>query len=71
MGVIYERINAELGQIKAYISVNTEMADTLVILEDIKAIVPPYMVPRIIKTLPVLPKNQNGKIDRKQLKELQ
>ncbi|MEL4474647.1 AMP-binding enzyme, partial [Shewanella algae] len=61
-------INEELGQIVAYIAINVNSIDKQTILEDIKAILPPYMVPRFIRVLPVLPKNPNGKIDRKQLK---
>lgn len=68
VGVIYEKINEELGQIVAYIAINVNSIDKQTILEDIKAILPPYMVPRFIRVLPVLPKNPNGKIDRKQLK---
>lgn len=70
VGVIYEKINAELGQIKAYISINQSELFESEILNDIKKILPSYMVPRKIILLERLPKNQNGKIDRKQLKEL-
>jgi D-alanine--poly(phosphoribitol) ligase subunit 1 len=70
VGVIYEKINAELGQIKAYVSTNRNGLEEASIAEDIKRIVPSYMVPRKIIVLSGLPKNQNGKIDRKQLKEL-
>jgi D-alanine--poly(phosphoribitol) ligase subunit 1 len=69
VGVIYQKLSVELGQIVAYISINNLEKDIAMILNDVKQIVPPYMVPRTIKILPVLPKNQNGKIDRKQLKE--
>ncbi len=70
VGVIYEKINAELGQIKAYISINKPGLSETDIVDDIRRIVPSYMVPRKIMVLERLPKNQNGKIDRKQLKEL-
>lgn len=69
-GVIYEKINAELGQIKAFISINKHGISTAEILNDLKKIVPAYMVPRVLNILDLLPKNQNGKIDRKQLKHL-
>lgn len=69
VGVIYEKINAELGQIKAYISINQSGLIEADISDDLKKIVPTYMVPRKIIILEKLPKNQNGKIDRKQLKE--
>lgn len=70
VGVIYERITMDLGQIKSFVSVNTVSITTEKILDDIKKIVPAYMVPKKLTILPVLPKNQNGKIDRKQLKDL-
>jgi D-alanine--poly(phosphoribitol) ligase subunit 1 len=70
VGVIYQKLSAELGQIVAFISVNNLEKDVTIILNDIKQIIPPYMVPRVVKILPILPKNQNGKIDRKQLNEL-
>jgi len=66
-GVIYERLNAELGQIKAYVSVSDRSKDVGQIASDIKGLLPPYMIPRIIMIMDVLPKNANGKIDRKQL----
>jgi D-alanine--poly(phosphoribitol) ligase subunit 1 len=67
VGVIYERINPELGQIKAFVSISDRAKDTGDMLSDIKKSLPPYMIPRIIRILEVLPKNANGKIDRKQL----
>jgi D-alanine--poly(phosphoribitol) ligase subunit 1 len=69
VGVVYQKINADLGQIVSFISINQEVGIPS-ILDDVKQVVPSYMVPRIVKVLPSLPKNQNGKIDRKQLKEL-
>jgi len=69
-GVVYEKINSDLGQIKAFISVTDKTVDKTRVLSDIKALLPPYMIPRIIKILDLLPKNANGKIDRKQLASL-
>jgi D-alanine--poly(phosphoribitol) ligase subunit 1 len=70
VGVIYEKINAELGQIKAFVSVSEKGTVKSRILIDIKKLLPPYMIPRIINILDELPKNANGKIDRKQLAAL-
>ena len=70
VGVVYEKINAELGQIKAFVSVSGNEINKGKILSDIKNLLPPYMVPRVIAVLEVLPKNANGKIDRKQLSTL-
>jgi D-alanine--poly(phosphoribitol) ligase subunit 1 len=70
VGVVYEKINAELGQIKAFVSVSKDDRDSKAILQDIKNLLPAYMVPRVITILKELPKNANGKIDRKQLAAL-
>lgn len=69
VGVVYQKLSAELGQIVAFVSINQQKS-LQDISNDVKKMVPPYMVPRLIKILESLPKNQNGKIDRKQLKEL-
>jgi D-alanine--poly(phosphoribitol) ligase subunit 1 len=70
IGVVYEKISAELGQIKAFVSLADKNKDTTALVADIKKLLPPYMVPRTIAILDVLPKNANGKIDRKQLSNL-
>jgi D-alanine--poly(phosphoribitol) ligase subunit 1 len=70
VGVIYEKLTPELGQIKAYVSLSDAAMTPESIQRDIRGILPSYMVPRIIRILPVLPKNSNGKIDRKQLAQL-
>jgi D-alanine--poly(phosphoribitol) ligase subunit 1 len=70
VGVVYERLSNELGHIKAFISVNGNIKDTNKIMLDIKKLLPPYMVPRVLKILNGLPKNANGKIDRKALANL-
>lgn len=67
VGVVYEKISAELGQIKAFVNLNNDTIEVKDIAEDLKKILPPYMVPRKIVVMPLLPKNANGKIDRKQL----
>lgn len=64
--VIYQKINADLGYILAFISVN-EPKNEGEIHAELQAILPPYMIPKKITILDVLPKNRNGKIDRKQL----
>ena len=69
-GVIYEKITADLGQVRAYVSISDEGIDGSFILDDIKKILPAYMVPKIVTILPALPKNSNGKIDRKQLAQI-
>ncbi len=67
--VIYERLSVELGQIKAFVCINSEVS-AAALTSILKEILPPYMIPRSIKILQSLPKNQNGKTDRNQLKEI-
>ena len=40
------------------------------IKEELKNKIPQYMIPSKIKLMKILPKNANGKIDRKKLKEV-
>jgi len=69
-GVIYHRkVNSNYGKIVAFIQVENSLT-----LEYIKSILtqklPPYMLPNKIIILDELPKNQNGKIDRRKLQEM-
>lgn len=66
-GVIYEKLTPELGQIKAFVHVTDPSLTSKTITGDLKKILPDYMVPRTIIVTASLPKNSNGKIDRKQL----
>jgi D-alanine--poly(phosphoribitol) ligase subunit 1 len=70
VGVVYQKLTAELGQIVAFIKLSDAKVNEDFLLGKIKEILPQYMVPRIQRILDVLPKNQNGKIDRNQLKQL-
>jgi D-alanine--poly(phosphoribitol) ligase subunit 1 len=70
VGVVYQKLTAELGQIVAFIQINDGAQSAENVLEKVKNIVPIYMVPRVQKVMSALPKNQNGKIDRTQLKNL-
>jgi D-alanine--poly(phosphoribitol) ligase subunit 1 len=66
--VIYQKNSADLGHILAFISIN-EPKNESDILIDLRGILPSYMIPKKINILDALPKNRNGKIDRKQLVE--
>jgi len=66
--VIYERINESLGQIISFVSLSVPEAEGHAI-NDLKLLVPEYMLPRKIFVLDHLPKNQNGKIDKVALKD--
>lgn len=68
-GVVYEKFEDGLGQIKAFVTIKKNVSIDS-IKKDIKKILPPYMLPRIIVILDKLPRNQNGKIDRVTLKNL-
>lgn len=68
-GVIYRKINTDLGFIAAFVSVN-DLKTELEIAADLEKILPLYMQPKKISILEVLPKNRNGKIDRTQLAEI-
>jgi len=68
-GVYYQSFENGLGQIVAFISLSKNI-ETTKIFEDIRRILPSYMVPKQIHILSRLPKNQNGKIDRVALKNL-
>jgi D-alanine--poly(phosphoribitol) ligase subunit 1 len=70
VGVIYEKITTDLGQIKAYVSLANGAKEVAEIHQDIQKLLPPYMLPKQIQLLEILPKNRNGKIDRLQLAQI-
>ncbi len=45
----------------------TDASDTKAVLEQVRAKLPPYMVPRSIRLLSQFPLNSNGKFDRNAL----
>ena len=65
-GVIYKK-NGNSGKIIAFVHARQ---DEEIILQDLKLKIPSYMLPDEIIFHVHLPKNQNGKIDRLQLKEI-
>jgi len=69
VAVVYKKQQNGLGQIIAFVCL-ADQADKQRLSGDIQAVVAPYMVPRQIHVLDVLPKNANGKIDRTRLKEM-
>src|SRR5664280_487200 len=69
VGVVYEKFEDGLGQIKTYVTLKSIVAIES-IKKDIKKVLPAYMIPRIITILDSMPRNQNGKIDRIVLKNL-
>lgn len=68
-GVIYKKLGPGMGQIMAFIAADDRI-DPQNVETDLKNLLPPYMMPKKIKILEVLPKNRNGKINRKALADL-
>lgn len=70
--VIYKRDKAAYGKIVAFLVL--EAANAEVSIDKVKHAMhdklPEYMIPNIFKVLDSFPKNQNGKIDKTQLKEM-
>lgn len=64
--VVYKRINDSFGKIIAFLVSEIEINDIL-FKKKLSSIIPSYMIPSKILLVKSLPKNQNGKIDRKQL----
>ena len=64
--VVYRENKLGINSIKAYISFNQE-SDENKIKNHLKELIPKYMIPKYIQFCRKLPKNSNGKIDRKQL----
>jgi len=56
------------GRIIAWVSGE---ADEKTIMVDLREILPHYMLPNHVRVFPELPKNQNGKIDRKAVREME
>lgn len=67
-GVIYRRLRAEFGQIEAFVA--TGESDEASLREQLRGVLPDYMIPRRVVVMQELPKNANGKVDRKALASL-
>jgi D-alanine--poly(phosphoribitol) ligase subunit 1 len=68
-GVIYRRLRAEFGQIEAFVAA-TGAADEAGLRDALRGVLPDYMVPRRVVVMDQLPKNANGKVDRRALADL-
>jgi len=64
--VLYIRVNVNYGKIIAFIATH-ENVDESTIKADLTDIIPEYMIPSVIEIHEELPKNANGKVDKKQL----
>ncbi|MET3492985.1 amino acid adenylation domain-containing protein [Variovorax boronicumulans] len=68
--VVVAREGAGGASLVAYIAAHADRAvDTQALRERLALALPDYMVPRAVVTLPALPLNANGKVDRKALPE--
>ncbi len=67
--VLYQKAENGFGQVIAFAALSTPLTSEE-LLHQVAAIVPPYMLPRQMKLLDLLPKNANGKIDRVALQSL-
>lgn len=68
--VAKEKENSNLIKlIKAYITIENEITVEYVKAE-LRKVLPEYMIPKVIEVLESIPINNNGKYDRKKLKEL-
>lgn len=67
--VVAKENNCVIKFIKAYITIDEEISTEYIKVE-LKKVLPEYMIPKIIEILESIPINNNGKYDRKKLKEL-
>jgi len=68
-GVIYKKLSIG-GHIISYVAGESNLNKEY-LLQELRNLLPPYMIPKIIRIVDVLPKNRNGKIDRVELKKLE
>jgi D-alanine--poly(phosphoribitol) ligase subunit 1 len=70
VAVVYKRIRDGFGHIIAHIAARGGTIDEALIREDLKVLLPAYMIPNRFCVTEILPKNANGKVDRVALKDL-
>lgn len=66
---VYHRAREQHGYITAFVQLKSQ-TDTHEISEKLKDLIPYYMIPNNIYVMEELPKNANGKVDRRKLLEL-
>ena len=67
--VIYKKMNDKFGEIVAYIATKNKLTENDIKLH-LKGEIPDYMAPTKYILVDQLPKNRNGKVDRKKLSRL-
>lgn len=65
--VLYERVSQAYGKIVAFVAGDAGLSQNQV-REELKKQLPDYMLPNVIMFYDVLPKNPNGKVDKKELR---
>jgi D-alanine--poly(phosphoribitol) ligase subunit 1 len=68
--VVYKRVRDSFGHIVAYVATLDFAVSDDRLRSDLKALLPPYMLPNRFVISGELPKNANGKVDRVLLKKL-
>jgi D-alanine--poly(phosphoribitol) ligase subunit 1 len=64
--VIYDRVNENYGKIIGYVATKKKITEHQ-IKNEIRNLLPKYMIPNIVNVQDKLPKNNNGKVDKKKL----
>jgi D-alanine--poly(phosphoribitol) ligase subunit 1 len=67
--VIYKRVKAQYGHIIAFVSGGHVQLVPEHLESELRKRLPEYMIPNRIEIWDVLPKNANGKVDKKKLSE--
>jgi D-alanine--poly(phosphoribitol) ligase subunit 1 len=67
--VIYDRVSDAYGKIIAFIACDKDLSPNDV-REELSKKIPVYMLPNVIRSFRVLPKNPNGKVDKEELRRL-
>ena len=66
--VVHGRTETGFSRLTAYLTVQTP-CEQKVLRDDLRQYLPEYMIPNFFEILPELPKNPNGKVDRRALKD--
>lgn len=67
--VVYLKAEGGLGRIFGAVALS-EQRDGSEIRNELRHLLPPYMIPAEIQVMQALPKNANGKVDRRQVREI-
>lgn len=67
--VIHGKTAKGFSRLVAYIATDNDVEQKQ-LRDELRKILPEYMIPNLFKTMKELPKNQNGKIDRVELKKM-